>query len=256
MKKLALISVAAATVSSVSMAQTALHDLVAGWDFSQYVSGVSSVDGASFTSTLDANYSESARGSAASGFGTIYYDGSFGSSNLNINPGPGVQLVPTGPSLVSNLNYDDFGEVFDQVGLDSTFEEDLKLVLGENANTSLVFEVAGGYTDYIFNFAGSMNANTNTLSFSVSSDGTSYTPVATTAELTTADTKFTVDFTSNGVINGASDVFIKMDFSNIAQGSEVFIDNVAVLGVIPEPSMSLALMGFVAAMFTVVRRRR
>ena len=49
-----LASLGLAAVSSPAQAST-----IAGWDFSQYVgSSFLSVDGASFTNTLDANYSD------------------------------------------------------------------------------------------------------------------------------------------------------------------------------------------------------
>ena len=63
--------------------------MVAGWDFSQYLSDSQlSVDGATYTDTLSANYSNLdptfGAGAESAAFGTMYIDGSFGSTAIEI----------------------------------------------------------------------------------------------------------------------------------------------------------------------------
>jgi hypothetical protein len=105
-----LISLAlAAFVASGSSAQASL---VAGWDFSQYAGdGVMSIDGGStFTNTLSANYSDLdptfGAGFESAAFGTMYVDGSFGSTSVAAGSGS-EEFLPTaayGGSLLSNLD--------------------------------------------------------------------------------------------------------------------------------------------------------
>jgi len=65
--------------------------MVAGWEFSQYANagGYSTTDGATLTGQVNANFSARSSdnlGVAAhnNGFGTVYYDGSFGSTAFDL----------------------------------------------------------------------------------------------------------------------------------------------------------------------------
>src|SRR5262245_46840268 len=89
----------------------AQSSMVAGWDFSQYFGdGFMSIDGGnSFTNTLSANYSDLdptfGAGFESQAFGTMFVDGSFGSTNVAAGSGT-EEFLPsaTAPgSLVSNL---------------------------------------------------------------------------------------------------------------------------------------------------------
>jgi hypothetical protein len=212
------------------------HELVAGWDFSAYVAGVSSIDAATFAKTLDASYSEQdgapLRGSAAAGAGTLYYDGSFGSTDADVDASaPPVDLQPTGPSLASNVDYDDFGERFDRVGLDSTFVNDQKLTLNFGFSSgSLVFSAASsGFTRFEMNLAAAANAGTAELQFLASGDGVTYTPVDTIT-VNTTDTRYSINFGGLAALNGVDGpVYFKITAPSIVQGGEVSIDNVAIL---------------------------
>ena len=91
--------VAAAIVSTASLAGAANADLIAGWDFSQYGADGSLDAGAGAVDTLPANYSSLDATYGAGGtdpgdsadFGTMYMDGSNGSTNVTegaATPGP------------------------------------------------------------------------------------------------------------------------------------------------------------------------
>jgi hypothetical protein len=96
-----------ATVASQSV-------VVAGWDFSQYfVDGALSVDAETYSDILTANYSNLDStlnaGLESAGFGRLYFNGQFGSTDVN-EASPSAEFVPTGAagvlggSLDSNLN--------------------------------------------------------------------------------------------------------------------------------------------------------
>src|SRR5258707_9305890 len=82
---------------------------IAGWDFSQYFGdGLLSTDGVTFTNTLSANYSNLDptfnAGAESAAFGTMFMNGSFGSTNVNAGSGT-EQFLPTTGSLASNLAF-------------------------------------------------------------------------------------------------------------------------------------------------------
>src|SRR5262245_50854543 len=96
--------------SALLLASPAGATGLAGWDFSQYIdTGVLSIDGATFTNTLGANYSELSgvpqnAGPQAGAFGTMYMDGTNGSSTVDAGGGS-EQFVPTTGSLTSNIAF-------------------------------------------------------------------------------------------------------------------------------------------------------
>ena len=77
--------IAAIVLSSASLATGASADLIAGWDFSQYQVDGSLANGG-VTSQLPANYSSldpNGAGAGAAAAGTMYLDGTFGSSAVS-----------------------------------------------------------------------------------------------------------------------------------------------------------------------------
>jgi hypothetical protein len=84
----------------VAGGSSAQASLVARWDFSQYAGdGFMSIDGgSSFTNTLSANYSDLdptfGAGFESAAFGTMYVDGSFGSTPVAAVSGS-EQFLPT-----------------------------------------------------------------------------------------------------------------------------------------------------------------
>jgi hypothetical protein len=79
-----------AAIALVALASPARATVIAGWDFSQYRgTGLLSTDGVSFTNTLAANYSSldpNGAGAESAAFGTLYFDGSNGSSSVPAGP--------------------------------------------------------------------------------------------------------------------------------------------------------------------------
>jgi len=80
--KITLRAIAPLVAVAALLAGTARAEVIAGWDFSQYRSSASLTP---FTDTLPANYSSldptHNAGAESAGFGTLYFDGSFGSSS-------------------------------------------------------------------------------------------------------------------------------------------------------------------------------
>jgi hypothetical protein len=104
-------SFAVAAVSALAMctavAGTSQAATVAGWDFSQYFGpALLSVDGATFTNELSANYSNldpSGLGPESAAFGTMYINGQYGSSFV-VPDSASPQFIPTDINLSSNIN--------------------------------------------------------------------------------------------------------------------------------------------------------
>ena len=178
--------------------------LVSGWDFSQYFGdGLMSIDGATFTNTLDANYSDllpaPGVGPSAAAFGTFYADGSFGSTSVDPSS-PSAEFLPSaaaGGSLLSNLtapaftDFDSFTFLADEGQL---FTESLAMIAP--AAATVVFEAdltSSGQTgsNWLVSFGALAFSGTSSVSVEFSSDGVNFTSFGN-VNLTTVDTLFEV----------------------------------------------------------------
>lgn len=274
-KLLALLLAAATTV----VAGSAQAVGIAGWNFSQYLgSGLLTTDGVGPATTLQANYSEQASGPLAPNvgpngpvYGTMYYDGSFGSSNVEVT-GDGTELFTTIPgSLLSNEWWPDpvlQGEGFnntlaDQINSGWTFATDIRAALNTNTGStlSLVFEVdatdfagpLGRLSNLELSLAGlTLEGNSNLL-VQYSTDGSSYANV-TTFQLTPLDTLFQTPLPNGALVERG---FVRLTFQGTA-GQVPSIDNVGIGGlvtVIPEPGTALLLGTGLVGLVTAGRRR-
>src|SRR5262245_26101390 len=262
------------------LAGSAQAETIAGWDFSQYMGDGSFVKDLSLvpSNTLEANYSHRAAapgaGPGAGIFGTAYFDGSFGSTSVNPNA-ISPALVPTAAlrngSLQSNLRapgysdtqvsppvlargYADFDTksalkgagqpLFNRLSLTAptSVQAVFKADLGAPPPPTHHWEVSlGGRT-----FSGG-----SSLGVEFSSDGISYSPMAT-FPLTTNDSQFSAPLVA-AVGNTA---FVRLSLN--PAGGQPVIDNVSV-NLLPEPSMSLQAVAGVLTLFTcscIDRRRR
>src|SRR4029077_13307140 len=98
----------AALAASVAFAGHAGAVMIAGWDFSQYYGdNTLSIDGATYTDTLNANYSNLdptfGAGAASAQYGTMFINGAHGSTAVDI-AGAAPAFAPLAPSLGSNIN--------------------------------------------------------------------------------------------------------------------------------------------------------
>ena len=180
----------------------AVADLVAGWDFSQYFgAGQLSIDGVGYTSRLDANYSALDAtfnaGSESAAFGTLYLDGTFGSTV--VVGGSGAEAVlplastadanVTAPAALACENPFESLTILRAEG--QPFGQPLALVALMPAQ--LVFEVdLTSVLDFADNWTLTLThqiyAGTGALSVEYATDGANYAPATpASATLTTTD---------------------------------------------------------------------
>lgn len=256
MKKTLIIAIAtsAAAISGVS-AQT---HLVAGWDFSQYLGDSFSTVTADATpvNTLSANYSSFdptfGAGAESAAFGTLYYNGQFGSDLQNTSFSANDAIRPTSLNLIPNNPA--FGQDFNlntvQTAEGADFAQPYSLQLGNStAGTgfNIVFEAtaASVQTDWVFTFAGLRGIGTDIVSVEFSTDATTW-GTAETYTLTDVEAAFSTT---------VKDVISDTAYFRVSSDGYSAIDNVAI-GAVPEPSTFAALAGVVVLGFAAARRRR
>ena len=230
--------------------------MVAGWDFSQYFAdGVLSINGADYTGTLSANYSDldptQGAGAESAAFGTLYLDGQFGSTNVQAGSGtePILPSGAVGGSLSSNLGAPG--------GLGGSLDFDTHSILASEgqAYTNLLALTAANVASAVFaanlsavpdigsdwtvSFGARTFSGAGTIDIAFSTDGVSYTN-AGSAILSNLDTLY-----SRNLSAVASDTaFVRFSFAAPGAGGvgQAFIDNVAInatLAPIPEPGTAL-----------------
>jgi len=251
----------------VAGAAPARAELVAGWDFSQYLGdGTLVIDDGSlfqFVDTLSANYSSLDptfnAGAESAAFGTIYIDGQFGSTAVPAGTGA-EQFLPSysdpGGSLVSNL--DGPVEAFGDNAFDAhqilQFEGQPNaqyLAMAALADANVVFEADRGTPatgNWILSFGGKTQSGNSSVAVEFSPTGTGYTG-AGTANLTTTDTRYEFDL---GPAAGAS-AFVRLRFS-VSSPSIPVIDNMAIS--VPEPGAAGASAAVALSLAACARRRR
>ncbi len=270
---------AVVALAAMGVAGSAQADMLAGWDFSQY-GGQSflAIDSASpfiYSNVLEANYSDRDESAGAgrnrsddpdtSGatrtpdcgaggscqFGTLYFDGSFGSTDIpEFNEGDLVgELNAVSGSLGANvgapseLNFGsrDAGRRLQDEG--QRFFSDLALEWQGGTNASIVFEATLDdlFTDFVLTFAGVAGSGTSTVLVEfapslLNADDPDYgDPIEVV--LDTDDVTRTVDLGSDATDRA----FVRLTLSG--DGSTPKIDNLAINGtLVPEPGTALLLM--------------
>jgi hypothetical protein len=292
MRVMASLIAATALVAGAAGAET-----VVGWDFSQYHG-----DGAltPFTDTLPANYSDldptHNAGAESATYGTLYFDGSFGSSSTltaflptsgtlncqrigNGDKGGGCQTPNNRGPVASNLDepWSDPGDVsFDAHGLlKAEGQADTNyMAMSANNNVSVVFEANPG--------AAATTGSGWGVSFGakvVSGTGDDGGPVSCDAPgvgecTSTITVEFSPDgstYSSFGSVNltaddtrfdvplaaGASGTgYVRLGLAPGAGGALPIIDNVAVTATLPEPGVTMMFVSGVLGLVALERRRR
>jgi hypothetical protein len=235
--------------------------LVAGWDFSQYFGdGILSVDGVGYTTRLSANYSSLDptfnAGFESALYGTMYVDGSNGSSAVDPEDPVLPAFAPTAGSLASNLD----APVFEPG--DNAFDSDTILIdeggqLFANLQSmiasqpvSVVFEAdlrsAGeSQGNWELSFGGRASSGTSMVGIGVSTDGGSF-GLVDSVNLTDADTRYVVSLTPTV----AERIFVRLDFHPQDLDWPI-VDNVAISA--PEADATAPLA---AAALTLLAWRR
>lgn len=249
----------------VAVSAPASATQIAGWDASQYISaGILSTDGATAAETLPANYSELdtvdepvTAGPPGIEYGRLYYDGQFGSTDIEIDF-TGTEPFNTNPgSLASNLSWPSATTPFDS---STPLQNDGQaaynpLKFYASSALSVVFGVdstlfgAPGIVDWSFSMAGITGTGTSNVGVEFSIDGSSYAPV-TTFQLTTLDTLFTTALPNLLSPTG----YVRLTFQG---GSSLpQIDNIGISGtIVPEPGTALLILTGLAGLAASGRRR-
>lgn len=259
-------ALAAATLLGITLwvfATPARAELVAGWDFSQYLGdGLLSIDGVSYTETLGANYSNlvpSGLGPDAADFGTMYLNGQFGSTAVGAGSGS-EPILPSAVvgSLASNLDAPVQGSFLDPFDAFTLLIAEGQLFWNPLAMTALADASVAFGADrgspapagdhWILSFGARTQEGAANVSVDASADGTGYSPVAS-FPLSTSDTPYSVDL---GPAIGST-VFVRFSFSNAA-GNGPLIDNVAIS--VPEAGAAVQVWGAAAVVAALAARRR
>ena len=250
----AIASAILSMVVSTSIAGSSQAFLVAGWDFSQFVSdGLLSINGTTFKTALSANYSDLdptfGAGAESAAFGTMYVNGLFGSSTINATGNNDEPFLPTAGSLASNLDapepsFDAFtvlqseGQVYFNY-LSMTAQAPVSVVF--RADLSSVPETGGNWS---ISFAGKTFSGTSTVGVDFSVNGSRYANVGTVS-LDAADKRFFLNL-GTAVSEGA---FVRLNFDPSESGQPI-IDNVAISA--PEPGAIaqsiVAMLGLLVSM--------
>jgi hypothetical protein len=235
------------SVAALALAGTAQAELVAGWDFSQY-SGDGSLDTDNDfvgEGTLDANWSSvgaapGGGGPAANVYGTMYVDGSNGSTLTDFAFGFPAEFAASAGDLTSNVDQPiDEGALFPYGACSATAPQDNCLPLKMKAidTVSVVFEAslapsATVGNNWALSFAGTTDAGSDSVTIETSTDGVLYTS-AGSETLTTTDTEFVVPLGAG--LDGEATIFVRLNLTgSLIDGSN--IDNLGITADLPGPS--------------------
>jgi len=222
---------------SASIACPSHAYMAAGWDFSQYFGdGLLSINGTTFVTTLSANYSDLdptfGAGAESAPFGTLYFNGQFGSTAVAATGVLTEEFLPTAGSLTSNLDvpavsFDAFTVLLDE---GQTFSNLMSMVARDSvgvvfkADLSSVPETGGNWS---VSFGGKTFEGTSTVGIDFSTDGSSY-AIVDSVILDGSDAQFVVNLGTAP----SETAFVRLNFNPIGAAQPI-IDNVAIS--VPEP---------------------
>jgi len=254
MKKITFLVTSLAASATFSFAQTAS----VGWDFSQYgLDGFATTDGSTITKSLTANYVNGAADfTGAPSFGTLFYDGSNGSTNFEANGSNPEEVSPLqfGNTSIGSQGYLGLSgslDILDSQG--QGFENNRAFGLTTNGSFSFLI-TPGVATDFTTLEYAAFNSDdtSSSLIWEYSVDGGASFLGLETDDITENASAFSVNLSS---VTGQSSAIFRGTLSGL-DSNVFFLDNVEVSGtVVPEPSTYAALLGVLALAFVAYRRR-
>lgn len=250
--------------------------MVAGWDFSPFAfDQFSSVDGTTLQGFLPANFT--ARPSdglglpnftGAPAFGTLFYDGTNGSTAFDLNASG---ILPSGDGELGLLG--GTGSIGASGNLNTLFAQGQQFAnpkaLGLTVNGSITyaidmttFPLGSVGEDWSLRFAhmykpGPGDTSTSaTIAWDYSLNGTDFVSTGETTVLTSAAVAAVVDLSSIGALDGVTQAYFRGNYTGIGTGV-AYVDNAQVFAVaVPEPSVYAAILGVFGLGLVMLRRRR
>lgn len=265
MKKIITSALALTAIAGAASAQS----LVAGWDFSQVQSPNTTVAQGNLQGSWNANYTDrgvaipSANYNDASAFGTVYWDGSFGSTVTDFNNFSGGaevrgQTTANGvQNLTSNFNQSEspFNDASSYGFLTSSGQsvaQDAMLTFVDDVTITFALDAGTAKSNWSLLFAAQ---DSDTASFAIDASTTgAFAGEQTsfgTLNIDNTDNGYSVDFSSLG---STQELYVRFAATG-ASGGQLAIDNVGFAAAVPEPSTYAAILGFVALGFAAHRRR-
>lgn len=257
------------SVASLALAGTSQAALIAGWDFSQYaVEGFVSLDGATLSNTLDANFSSldttNGTGIESNQYGTMHIDGAYGSFATPLDFAD--PFAAFAPSLTSNASQAFLGFGSPAACTQQQIESmpaancsDFSMTTSQTL--AVVFEAKPGASNplqagenWSISFAAKMATGAGqSITVEFSPDGSGYVTVGT-ANLTALDTAYTFAAPAGISANG----FFRLTLSSVALTAQPQLDNVGIaagLVLVPEPGTAMLLLAGLVGLTRAGSRR-
>jgi len=275
MNKNALAAALATTLATMLVASSAQATQVAGWNFNNFVTAGSLLQGPDFfnpKNTHSATYSDLdptfGAGVESAAFGTLYFDGSNGSTFVDLVAFPAT-FAPNPGDLLSNRNAPVNGTPTPEVGFNdgaSIIGVELgfssPFAMRNSTALSVVFEadlssLSLEGSDWNISFAGKRFEGQNVpgdvdVTVEYSLDGSAYTAVGATQVITPVDSLFSVALGAPTT----SSLFVRLNFlSEFAIIDNVSID-ATVAPAVPEPGAALLAISGLAGLGLMGRRGR